>query len=96
LWIRAEEVWLEKLEVRLERRPIWKNSSQSCTRLPPRRAPPHLITLPPSGQKLLLMDLNVEDILSPHISVLKTYARGMGGWVSLVMGIKEGMFCMEH
>ena len=21
---------------------------------------------------------------------------GMGGWASLVMGIKEGMYCMEH
>ena len=21
---------------------------------------------------------------------------GVGGWVSLVMGIKEGMYCMEH
>ena len=22
--------------------------------------------------------------------------RGMGRWVSLVMGIKEGTYCMEH
>jgi len=22
--------------------------------------------------------------------------RGLGGWVSLVMGIEEGTFCMEH
>ena len=21
---------------------------------------------------------------------------GVGGWVSLTMGIKEGMYCMEH
>ena len=21
---------------------------------------------------------------------------GLGGWVTLVMGIKEGMYCMEH
>ena len=22
--------------------------------------------------------------------------KGGGGWVNLVMGIKEGMYCMEH
>ena len=22
--------------------------------------------------------------------------RGVGGWVSLVMGVKEGTYCMEH
>lgn len=73
--MRAEEVWLEKLEGRSERRPIWKNCSLSRTRHPPGSALPRLITLPPSGQKLSLIDLNVEDILSLHISVLKTSAR---------------------
>lgn len=37
---------------------------------------PRSVRLPPSGQKLSLVDLRVEVILSPPISVLKTCARG--------------------
>lgn len=46
---------------------------QTCTT---ERPTPFIITLPPSGQKLSVMDWNIEDILSPHISVLKISARG--------------------
>lgn len=71
-------MWLEKLEGRSERRPIWKNSSQFWTRHPPCSALPHLIALPPSGQELSLMDLNVEDILSPLLSLKNFLQRTKG------------------
>ena len=32
--------------------------------------------------------------LKNNLRVLK--GRGVGGWVSLVVGIMEGMYCMEH
>ena len=39
---------------------------------------------------------NHERLWTPGNKLRASKGRGLGGWVSPVMGIKEGMYCMEH
>lgn len=40
--------------------------------------------------------MNHERLWTPGNKLKVLEGRGLGGWVSLVMGIKEGTDCMEH